>query len=86
MELKEEFGKIKDALKKVNPFKSKQSDEVDVTTEQQRREHEQTEPPQEGGQIEEVTSEEHTNEELEIGEERQRQGGADETLEFYDDQ
>ena len=86
MELKEEFGKIKDALKKANPFKNKQLDEVEVMTEQQRREHEQTEPSQEEGQTEEVPSEEHTNEELEIGEERRRQGGADETLEFYDDQ
>jgi len=86
MELKEKFGKIKDALKKANPFKSKQSDEVDVMTEQQRREHEQIEPSQEEGQIEEVPNEERTNEELEIGEERRRQGGEDETLEFYDDQ
>lgn len=87
MKLKEKFEEIKDALKKANPFKSEQSNEVDVTTERQRREHEQTETRQGEEQIESAQSEEHSEDELEIGEERSRQGSADEeTLEFYDDQ
>ena len=86
MQIRERIEKTKETLKKANPFKSEQSNEVDVTTEQQRRAHEQTGTHQDEEEIEPAQSEEHTDDELEIGEKKRRQGGTDETLEFYDDE
>lgn len=87
MKFREKFEEIKDALKKVNPFKCGQSDEIDVTTDQQRIEHEQTRTHPGEDQIEPAQNEEHAEDELEIGEERRRQNGDDEeTLEFYDEE